>query len=133
MREQGRGMAGALLVLGISFAYTIETWWLAVETSAIHLIGFIAWQAAMTSEVADPVATIETVETREDGDSLRVGVQLDNRREAGLQSVTVGVECGATEQTLEFTHVPTGGYRRASVICPAGTTPETAVETWMEA
>jgi putative integral membrane protein (TIGR02587 family) len=41
MREQGRGMAGALLVLGISFAYTIETWWLAVETSAIHLIGFV--------------------------------------------------------------------------------------------
>lgn len=99
----------------------------------VTTLGFIAWQAAMTSEVADPVATIETVETREDGESLRVGVQLDNRRGAGLQSVTVGVECGATEQTLEFTHVPAGGYRRASVICPAGTTPETAVETWMEA
>ena len=34
IREQGRGMAGALLVLGISFAYTIETWWLAVEIPA---------------------------------------------------------------------------------------------------
>lgn len=41
IREQGRGMAGALLVLGISFAYTIETWWLAVEVSATQLVGFV--------------------------------------------------------------------------------------------
>lgn len=34
-------MAGALLVLGISFAYTIETWWLAVEIPPIHLVGFV--------------------------------------------------------------------------------------------
>ena len=34
-------MAGALLVLGISFAYTIETWWLAVEISPAHLVGFV--------------------------------------------------------------------------------------------
>jgi putative integral membrane protein (TIGR02587 family) len=41
LREQGRGMAGALLVLGISFAYTIETWWLAVEIPATRLVGFV--------------------------------------------------------------------------------------------
>ena len=42
IREQGRGMAGALLVLGISFTYTIETWWLAVEIPATHLVAFVA-------------------------------------------------------------------------------------------
>jgi len=41
LREQGRGMAGALLVLGISFAYTVETWWLAVDIPAFHLLGFV--------------------------------------------------------------------------------------------
>jgi len=41
VREQGRGMMGALLVLGISFAYTTETWWLAVEVPATHLLAFV--------------------------------------------------------------------------------------------
>lgn len=41
LREQGRGMAGALLVLGISFAYTVETWWLAVAVPPAHLIGYL--------------------------------------------------------------------------------------------
>jgi putative integral membrane protein (TIGR02587 family) len=38
VREQGRGMMGALLILGVSFAYTTETWWLAVEMPATHLL-----------------------------------------------------------------------------------------------
>lgn len=41
IREQGRGVAGALLVLGISFAYTIETWWLAISVPAIHLVTYV--------------------------------------------------------------------------------------------
>jgi putative integral membrane protein (TIGR02587 family) len=41
LREQGRGMAGALLVLGISFAYTVETWRLAVDIPVVHLLGFV--------------------------------------------------------------------------------------------
>jgi putative integral membrane protein (TIGR02587 family) len=40
LREQGRGMAGALLVLGVSFAYTIEAWWLALRASSGHLAAF---------------------------------------------------------------------------------------------
>lgn len=35
-------MAGALLVLGISFTYTVETWWLAADIPAVHLLGFVA-------------------------------------------------------------------------------------------
>jgi len=41
IREQGRGVAGALLVLGISFTYTIETWWLASQVPIAHLLGFV--------------------------------------------------------------------------------------------
>lgn len=47
LREQGRGMAGALLVLGISFAYTVETWRLAVDIPVAHLIGFVVAGLAM--------------------------------------------------------------------------------------
>lgn len=39
--EQGRGMAGALIVLGISFAYTSEAWWLATQLPAIELVALV--------------------------------------------------------------------------------------------
>ena len=55
IREQGRGMAGALLVLGISFTYTIETWWLAVEIPATHLAGFVAVGLALVVPVSRAV------------------------------------------------------------------------------
>lgn len=41
LREQGRGMAGALLVLGVSFTYTVETWRLAVDVRVFHLLGYL--------------------------------------------------------------------------------------------
>jgi putative integral membrane protein (TIGR02587 family) len=55
IREQGRGMAGALLVLGVSFTYTIETWWLAVEIPATHLVGFVAVGLAFVVPVSRAV------------------------------------------------------------------------------
>jgi putative integral membrane protein (TIGR02587 family) len=41
LREQGRGMAGALIVLGISFMYTNEVWWLAVTLSPVDLVAIV--------------------------------------------------------------------------------------------
>lgn len=55
LREQGRGVAGALLVLGISFTYTIETWWLAAEISTVHLVGFVAVGLALVLPVTRSV------------------------------------------------------------------------------
>jgi hypothetical protein len=94
-------------------------------------IGFVAWQATGTSPGADPVATVEEVEATDD-DRLRVVVGLENRRSTGLSSVRVGVRCGSAERSLEFTHVPAGGYRTGTVVCPAGTTPDASVESWVE-
>lgn len=96
-------------------------------------LGYIAWQAAGTSTTADPIAIVEAVEPTSSGERLHVAVRLDNRRGTGLTSVQVAVRCGVTERSLEFTHVPAGGHRTGSVVCPAGTTPEAVVETWIEA
>lgn len=107
-----------------------------VATSVVLIVGtlgFVAWQAVGTQTGADPVATVEEVSTVADTDRLRVVVRLENRRTTGLTSVQVGVSCGATRRSLEFTHVPTGGHRTGSVVCPAGTTPDATVETWIEA
>jgi putative integral membrane protein (TIGR02587 family) len=41
LSEQGRGMAGALIVLGISFMYTNEAWQLAIRLPAIELVAFV--------------------------------------------------------------------------------------------
>jgi putative integral membrane protein (TIGR02587 family) len=55
LREQGRGVAGALLVLGVSFAYTIEVWHLAVEISTVHLVGFVVVGLALVVPVTRAV------------------------------------------------------------------------------
>lgn len=55
LREQGRGVAGALLVLGVSFAYTIEAWHLAVEISTVHLVGFVVVGLALVVPVTRAV------------------------------------------------------------------------------
>jgi putative integral membrane protein (TIGR02587 family) len=39
--EQGRGMAGALIVLGVSFMYTNEAWQLAIQLPAVELVAFV--------------------------------------------------------------------------------------------
>jgi putative integral membrane protein (TIGR02587 family) len=55
LREQGRGMAGALLVAGVSYAYTMETWWLAAEVSALHLVAFVVVGLALVLPVTRSV------------------------------------------------------------------------------
>ena len=55
LREQGRGMAGALLVVGISYVYTMETWWLAAEVSALHLVAFVVVGLALVLPVTRSV------------------------------------------------------------------------------
>lgn len=40
LREQGRGITGALLVVGLSFLYTMETWWLAWRLSVAALVAY---------------------------------------------------------------------------------------------
>ena len=52
LREQGRGMVGSLLVLGVTFSYTMETWWLSMEAAPIHLIALFVGGLAVVVPVA---------------------------------------------------------------------------------
>lgn len=40
LREQGRGVVGALLVVGVSALFTIETWWAGWQLPVLHLLAY---------------------------------------------------------------------------------------------
>jgi hypothetical protein len=122
--DEGSGGGAALLertVVAVSILLIVST------------LGFVLWQATVTSEVADPRVNVQSVEPVDGENHLRVGIELDNRRGPGLASVQVAVGCGGTERAVEFEHVPSGGRRTATVTCPGGSEPEAIVETWKDA
>jgi|AntRauTorckE6833_2_1112554.scaffolds.fasta_scaffold08637_3 putative integral membrane protein (TIGR02587 family) len=47
VREQGRGVVGALLVLGVALTYTTETWWLGLQVSTLHLVAYVVLGLAL--------------------------------------------------------------------------------------
>jgi len=102
----------------------------------VCLLSFVLWQGATTQSGAIPAATVESVASPpyDDGgpERLRVTVRLDNQGEHGIEHATVAVECGSARRTVQFSHVPGGGQKTATVTCPVGTTPTAAVETWIE-
>ena len=119
---------------GVPTADALERVIVFVSVTVITLmLGYVAWQAVATSEVVDPDATVVEVQTTTDGDRLRVTVRLANEGGTGLSSAKVTVQCGTEVRSLTFEHVPAGGQQTGMVICPTGTTPEAAVDTWMRA
>ncbi|WP_415383484.1 DUF2391 family protein [Halosimplex sp. TS25] len=42
LRTQGRGVTGALLVVGVAMTLTAEIWWLSWQLPVLHLVGFAA-------------------------------------------------------------------------------------------
>lgn len=40
LREQGRGVVGALLVVGLSAMFTVETWWAGWQLPGLHLVAY---------------------------------------------------------------------------------------------
>jgi uncharacterized protein (TIGR02588 family) len=97
------------------------------------MLGYVIWQAAVTPTPADPVATVDAVEPMPDTDRQQVSVRVENRGGTGLTSVRATVRCGGLESSLEFAYLSPGGRRTGTVVCPADTTPEVAVENWVEA
>lgn len=98
-------------------------------------LGYVGWQATVTTADGVPTATVEAIEPMpaSDDDRRRVTVRLDNRHGTGLSSVQVAIQCGDAERSLAFAHVPADGGRTGTVVCPAGTTPVAEVVTWIEA
>jgi|GEM_PF-2593699 hypothetical protein len=99
----------------------------------VTMLGYVLWQAAVTPAVVDPHASVDAVEPMADSDRERVSVVLANDGNVGLASVTVVVDCGDRQHTLEFSHVPGNGEREGTVVCPAGSRPRAFVDTWIEA
>lgn len=98
-------------------------------------LGYVGWQATGTTADGVPSATVERVEPMPgpDADRSRVRVRLDNRRGTGLATVSVAVHCGDAERSLSFEHVPAGGHRTGTVVCPGGSTAVAEVVSWQEA
>jgi len=99
----------------------------------VATLGYVGWQAAVTTADGVPTATVEAIEPMPapDDDRRQVTVRLDNQDGTGLSSVQVAVRCGDSERSLAFEHVPAGGRRTGTVVCPAGTAPISEVVAWV--
>lgn len=97
------------------------------------MLGYVFWQASSGPSTPDPAAEVASVESRQGSEQQSVTVTLTNTGDTGLSTVWVSVRCGDRAATLEFTHVAGGARRTGTVICPAGTTPEASVQSWIKA
>jgi uncharacterized membrane protein len=52
LRDQGRATVGAFVVVGISYLYTMEAWWLAWQLDTTHLLVFTVAGIAIVLELA---------------------------------------------------------------------------------
>jgi len=95
------------------------------------LFGFAVWQSLTGAGAAAPTVNVTGAQSVQDG--VRYDVELRNDGDVGLVSATVRVGCVDPPTALTFENVPGGGSRRATVVCPAGTSdPAVAVVTWVE-
>ncbi|MFC7141851.1 hypothetical protein ACFQMA_18700 [Halosimplex aquaticum] len=110
--------AAELAVVTVSVAVTLA------------LFGYIGWHAATTPANVPPEVSVTGTQTMDDG-RVRVTAELYNPSATGLDTVTVGVDCGDTPIT--FRHVPTAARVSGTFVCPAGTDdPSVSVENWVE-
>lgn len=127
--RQGRGITGALLVVGLS---TVEKVVMVVSlTVTVGLFGFAVWQVFAGASMAEPTANVTGVQ----GEAANVtyyGVSLENEGDAGLVSATVTVDCPEPSRTVTFENVPANGNRNATVSCPANrSAPSAQVVSWI--
>lgn len=67
LREQGRGVVGALLVIGVSALHTVETWWAGWQLASLHLLAYAFVGLAVV------LAITRTVGFRAEGESAGSG------------------------------------------------------------
>lgn len=95
----------------------------------LSLLGFAIWQALTGAGAVAPAVGLAGSEETADG--VRYTVELRNRGDVGLASVTVAVQCTDPPTTLTFENVPAGGRRVGTVVCPSGTSdPTVSIVTW---
>jgi len=134
--ERGKtGRSQERTAVSIRTAVSFWSWrsWSRAYSSLWRRLATSGWQAAVTTADGVPTATVEAIEPMPapDDDRRQVTVRLDNQDGTGLSSVQVAVRCGDSERSLAFEHVPAGGRRTGTVVCPAGTAPISEVVAWV--
>ena len=86
LRNQGRGMMGALLVVGLSFFYTMETWWGGWRLPLPYLLAYGFVGLAVVSVITQNVGFREEEEHHQQRNRFRV---VTNFTELVLQSFVV--------------------------------------------
>lgn len=64
LRDQGRGIAGALFVAGLSFFYTMESWWLGWRLPLSHLVVYAVVGLVAVLVITQQIGFQEDVEDR---------------------------------------------------------------------
>lgn len=97
----------------------------------LSLFGFALWHSFTGAGTAAP--TVGVAGSEETPTGVRYTVELRNPGDVGFVSVTVRAGCTDPPTEVTFENVPAGGRRRATVVCPPGTSdPAVSVLTWME-
>lgn len=64
LRDQGRGVAGSLFVVGLSFFYTMESWWLGWRLPMGHLVVYVVVGLVAVLAITQQIGFQEEVEDR---------------------------------------------------------------------
>jgi hypothetical protein len=98
----------------------------------IALFSFAMWQAFTGPGPATPTVGVNEERVAEDG-AVIYTVELRNRGDVGLVTVTVEAGCTEPPTELRFESVPASGTREGTVLCPPGTrNPDLSVTTWVQ-
>lgn len=85
LREQGRAIVGAFLVVGVTFVMTMETWWLGWQLPAWHLLLYAFAGLALVMVITRSIS-FRSEEQQTDGQRNDVRRYLTDSAELVLQS-----------------------------------------------
>ncbi|SFR36733.1 hypothetical protein [Halogeometricum limi] len=97
----------------------------------VALFGLVVGAALTTPQAAAPTATVDRVETAENG-TVHATVRFLNRGNTGIERSQVEVTCGDESRQVTFANVPASDERRATVVCPAGSDPTAELLWWVD-
>lgn len=99
----------------------------------LSLLAYGGWQVVTAPEATTPTVSVAETETLPVGD-VAVTAQLSNPSYVGLVSATVEANCTTPPPSVELRYVPASSTRRATLVCPGGTTdPGVSVTDWVRA